>query len=652
MKQPVFLRVYLNGKLENVKQFTEEQIVIGRNADLQLTLHDDAVSPLHAVIEERDSGYYVSDLGSQNGTLKNGQKVFDEKIESGEELQVGPYKLEFFIGVPKPKQAPKPAVSAVDLQPVVPPAAPLDKPAAMPLPDDLPPAVKEETTGFVFAPQRPKVDEPKGAPVQKKKIGDSDANVQSFASRMKSSKGSIVEVVVTWKDRVLTTSHYSQEGEVFIGGDSASDIQVPLIGVPRVKHKLLKLGPGVRIFVSAEMSGDYYRDEIKSSLAELKRMNRMIPAEGGFEFDLLQGEMVRIGLHGDVLNIFIRFIPEVPKPLAAPFLDLTSSETASVVMSVLVAGFFALYMTLHTPSSLDGKDQLVEEPIRRATVTFTPPKIVQVEDSPKQEKQVVQVTEKKAAQAQTTKKDPGRASAPRPSERVANKGEVASAIKQGGAMKTSDKPAANMKTKDINATGLLSVFGGRGTQTELNKATSGAGELVGEAESATGAAGGNETRAGDSLGGRLKNVGGGKGASTVGIGGVGTQGRGTGPSGLGTGGLGQKGNVDINIEGAEASFTGSIDKEAIRRVIRENRKLFQYCYDQALRRNSDAYGKVEIQWDIEERGRATNAIVKSNSTGDSAFGRCMADKIRGLIFPEPPADQIARVVFPFVFTAQ
>lgn len=639
MKQPVFLRVYLNDKLETVKQYTESQIVIGRNPDLQLSLLGDSISPLHAVIEERDTGYYISDLGSEGGTYKLGTKVFDEKLESGDEVMIGAYRLEFFIGVPKPKQAPKSDASKVS-PPVanMPASAVPVAPSAMKMPDAPPAEQKEEKKSFAFS--------------TASAIPTSDVRVQKLSETLKSSKGSIVEVVVSWKDRVLTTSHYSHEGEIFVGGDSENDIAIPLIGVPRIKHKLLKLGPGVRVCVSAEMSGDYFKDGNKGSLADLKRLNRMSPNEGGFEFDLLQGEMVRLGLHGDVLNIYVRFVPEVPKPIAGPLLDLTASESASVIMSILVAGFFALYMSIYTPSSLDDKDQLLEEPIRRATVTFNPPKIVQAVDNPQPEKQVVKVADKKAQEAQTTKQDPGRASQMRPSERVAKKGEVASAIKQGGAIKTSDKPAANMKTKDISATGLLGVFGGRGTQKELSKATTGAGELVGEAESATGAAGGNEERAGESLGGRLKNVGGGKGTSTVGIGGVGTQGRGTGASGLGTGGLGKKGNVDINIQGDDASFSGTIDKEAIRRVIRENKKLFQYCYDQALRRNSDAYGKVEIQWDIEEKGRATNTIVKSNSTGDAAFGRCMADKIRGLVFPEPPADQVARVIFPFVFTAQ
>lgn len=673
MKQPVFLRVYLNGKLENVKQFSDQQIVIGRNADLQLSLHDESVSPLHAVIEERDNGYYVSDLGSQNGTMKGGNKVFDEKIESGDELIIGPYKLEFFIGVPKPKAAPTPV--ATPPAPVTPvpvnekPKAPEAEVLKPKMPEAPPPASLEEKAPPVVASQKPKVT---GFPLQPIQpldatavrpaaagttapLGSATVSAQKLGETLKKSQGSIVEVIVAWRDRVLATYHYSEAGEITIGANPNCDIVVPLIGTTRPQHKILKLASaGVRVCVTAEMTGDYYKEGQRATLADLKRMNRMTQVESGYEFDLLQGEAVRLGMHGDVLNIFVRFTPEVPKPIIGSMIDLSASETASIIMSVLVTGFFALYMMVYTPNTLDGADgDLIDEPIRRATVTFTPPKkIVMVTEQPQQEKQVVEVAEKKQAVQTTTKQDPGKASAPKPSEIKAKPNQVSSAIAQGAAIKTSNKESANMKTKDIGKTGLLGVFGSKGTQKSLSQATSGAGELIGTADSATGTAGNSENRAGDSLGGRLKNVGGGKGTSTIGIGGVGTVGKGTGPSGLGTGGIGKKGNVDINVEGEAASFTGSIDKEAIRRVIRENRKLFQYCYDQALRRNSDAYGKVEIQWDIEERGRATNALVKSNSSGDSAFGTCVRDKIKGLTFPEPPADQVARVVFPFVFAAQ
>ncbi len=652
MKQPVFLRVYLGGKLENVKQFVDSQIVIGRNADVQLTLDKEGVSPLHCVIEERDNGYYISDLGSQSGTLKAGQKVFDEKIESGDEIVVGPYKLEFFIGVPKPKTAPVQTTQVLSETLIAKLPEPPSETVIQQRP--APAAPKVPSAGFPLQPPKAidsNILRPVVNPIP---AGSATLSAQKLGETLKTSKGAVVEVIVAWRDRIIATHHFREAGNVSMGADPKCDIVVPLIGTTRQNHILLKLAPaGVRVCATAEMTGDYYKDGQRATLADLKRMNRMIQAESGYEFDLLQGETVRLGLHGDVLNIFVRFTPEVPKPIVGSLIDMSASETASIIMSVLVTAFFFLYMMVYTPSTLDGNDALVDEPIRRATVTFNPPKkVVMVTEEPQQEKKVVEVAEKKKAVQTTTKKDPGTAAAIKPSEKVAPKNKPASSIAQGAAIKTSPKESANIKTKDIGKTGLLGIFGSKGTQKSLSQATSGAGELIGTADSATGTAGNSENRAGDSLGGRLKDVGGGKGTSTIGIGGVGTKGKGTGGYGLGTGGIGKKGNMDINVEGESASFSGTIDKEAIRRVIRENRKLFQYCYDQALRRNSDAYGKVEIQWDIEERGRATNALVKSNSTGDSAFGTCVRDKIKGLTFPEPPADQVARVVFPFVFAAQ
>jgi len=100
LKEPVVLRVYLDGQLEAVKQFTGTQIVIGKNNGLQLQLSGNYIAPLHAVIEERDNGYYVSDLGSEHGVFVNGQKVLDQQVDSGDEISVGSYKLQFFIGVP------------------------------------------------------------------------------------------------------------------------------------------------------------------------------------------------------------------------------------------------------------------------------------------------------------------------------------------------------------------------------------------------------------------------------------------------------------------------------------------------------------------------------------------------------------------------
>ncbi len=691
MKQPVFLRIYRNGKLEGVKQFAVEQIVIGKNSDVQVPLADDGVSPLHAVIEERDSGYYISDLGSQNGTLRNGEKIFDEKVESGDEITIGPFRLEFFVGIPKPTQAPKmdaPTVTGAvtasalgtPLKPV-PPAptptaapppptsAPTPPPAAKSAPKPAPPSVTspvQSSTPTAVPPETSHTETPPPVMPSARPKSETPPSVKPAAStsfkqpvpgalvsRLKKSEGPVVQISIAWGDRIISTHHFSEAKDITAGSDASSDIVLPVLS-GKSKTTLLKLGRGVKVCLTPEMSGEVYRDNAEATLSDLKRKGRIAQTGDGFEFDLAQGEMIRMGLLSDSISVFVRFVPDTAKPLVGPIFDLTASETTAVIMAGVISAVFGIYMALYSPTPLADQAQL-EQPLRKAVVTFSPPKktVAKVAEV-KQEKKIVQVGGTKNKKAVTTKKDPGKAGELRPNKVNKKVAQPTSTVNKGGAVNTRASGAnAKSQNRDVKNEGLLSVFGSKGAQKELSKAYSGSGELQGLAESATGTAGQNEDRVGDSLGGRLKNVGiGGKGTSTSGFSGVGTKGKGSGTFGYGSGGIGEKGRADINIEGSDAEFTGSIDREAIRRVILENKRSFKYCYDSALRRNSDLYGRIEIQWDIVEQGRVQNGFVKSNSVGDKELGNCIVAKLRALKFPEPPPDQIARVVYPFVFAAQ
>ena len=73
----------------------EGETTIGRSPDCGIFLDDVTVSRKHAVLTERDGGFFIVDQGSLNGTFVNRKRVESAQLEDGDELQIGKYRLTF-----------------------------------------------------------------------------------------------------------------------------------------------------------------------------------------------------------------------------------------------------------------------------------------------------------------------------------------------------------------------------------------------------------------------------------------------------------------------------------------------------------------------------------------------------------------------------
>jgi pSer/pThr/pTyr-binding forkhead associated (FHA) protein len=74
----------------------DEETTVGRDTGSAIFLDDITVSRRHAIIQRRDDGWSVIDSGSLNGTYVNGEQVDETKLATGDELQIGKFKLTFF----------------------------------------------------------------------------------------------------------------------------------------------------------------------------------------------------------------------------------------------------------------------------------------------------------------------------------------------------------------------------------------------------------------------------------------------------------------------------------------------------------------------------------------------------------------------------
>ena len=72
-----------------------ERTRIGRSPDCEIFLDDVTVSREHALLIEREGGYEVEDQGSLNGTFVNRHRIETARLENGDELQIGKYRMTF-----------------------------------------------------------------------------------------------------------------------------------------------------------------------------------------------------------------------------------------------------------------------------------------------------------------------------------------------------------------------------------------------------------------------------------------------------------------------------------------------------------------------------------------------------------------------------
>ena len=72
-----------------------ERMSIGRRPDSEVFLDDVTVSRDHALMSRRGEHWYLDDCGSLNGTYVNRSRIESHRLEEGDEVQVGKYKLTF-----------------------------------------------------------------------------------------------------------------------------------------------------------------------------------------------------------------------------------------------------------------------------------------------------------------------------------------------------------------------------------------------------------------------------------------------------------------------------------------------------------------------------------------------------------------------------
>lgn len=75
-------------------------LVFGRSESCDLPIPSPRVSRKHAQLTWRQGKPILKDLGSQNGTLVNNKRIYERRLEDGDEILLGPFHITYSIAQP------------------------------------------------------------------------------------------------------------------------------------------------------------------------------------------------------------------------------------------------------------------------------------------------------------------------------------------------------------------------------------------------------------------------------------------------------------------------------------------------------------------------------------------------------------------------
>ena len=75
-----------------------DEVSSGRHPDSDIFLDDVTVSRKHATFRRVDGNFLVRDVGSLNGTYVNRERIDETTLVTGDEVQIGKFRLVFYAG--------------------------------------------------------------------------------------------------------------------------------------------------------------------------------------------------------------------------------------------------------------------------------------------------------------------------------------------------------------------------------------------------------------------------------------------------------------------------------------------------------------------------------------------------------------------------
>lgn len=109
------------------------------------------------------------------------------------------------------------------------------------------------------------------------------------------------------------------------------------------------------------------------------------------------------------------------------------------------------------------------------------------------------------------------------------------------------------------------------------------------------------------------------------------------------------GRVPPPVSVGNATTTGGLRPEQVRRVVRRNIGQVRHCYEQALQGQPDLDGRVSVQFSIAPTGAVQSSQLTGSSVSNNRMEGCVVQAVRR--WPFPQSNGMTIVTYPFMFRA-
>lgn len=325
------------------------------------------------------------------------------------------------------------------------------------------------------------------------------------------------------------------------------------------------------------------------------------------------GHAMRLSSESDV-TLIAYVQPALPKPFVNPLKGLP--WLMLVCLTLLMSGFFAFAILADIPENPDFQSKGLPP---AAVKLVAPPK-------PEEKKKLQEKVEKLVKKKVEKKKEEAKV----------------------------EKPKVNPETKKALKTVQKLVASGPAMKDLLaavDKMGSGPGSKTAKNDFKLSGLIGKQPIAAAGLGTFGLGGGGGGGSGIKGL----EMLRGKGGGGIGALGAGNIGKGAVAGTVAHAASRnvgaqGSIDKEAVARVINSHLHEVSSCYERALLKTPGLAGKIILEWQITTTGSVGFAKTKSSTMQSPAVESCILTALKGWRFPQAKGAGVL-ITYPFMFNS-